>query len=198
MRAFLLLACLFATPALAQAPAAAPTQPVSLGVPAAADQDVASIDAIVAALYDTISGPVGQPRDWNRLRSLFIPGGRMMPVGPRADGSTGMRLLQVNDYIALTGPRLLEDGFHERELARRSERFGRIAQVFSTYEGRVAKSGEVLRGINSIQLMHDGRRWWIVSLMWTAESPTQPLPGEYLPKPAGPASPGQAARAGTA
>ncbi|HZV37566.1 MAG TPA: hypothetical protein VFF96_02340 [Pseudoxanthomonas sp.] len=176
----LLLATL-AVPAFAQTPAATATQPVNFNVPAAADKDVASIDAIVAALYDVISGPAGQARDWNRLRSLFVPTGRMMPVGVRPDDNVGMRLLQVNDYVAGSGPLLVEKGFHERELARRTERFGHIAHVFSTYEGKLDADGHVMRGINSIQLMHDGKRWWIVSLMWEAENPKLSLPAEYLP-----------------
>lgn len=176
----LLLATLV-VPAFAQAPAAPAMQPVNFSVPAAAHKDVASLDAIVAALYDTISGPAGQARDWNRLRSLFVPTARMMPVGLRPDGSAGMRLLQVNDYVASSGPLLVEKGFHERELARRTERFGHIAHVFSTYEGKLDADGHVMRGINSLQLMHDGKRWWIVSLMWEAESPKLGLPAEYLP-----------------
>lgn len=180
--ALLFLLAAIAAPATAQTAAATPpAQPVNVSVPPAAEADVASIDAIVAALYDVISGPVGQPRDWNRLRSLFIPGGRMIPVGERADGSAGMRLMEVNDYIALSGQLLVEKGFQERELARRSERFGKIAHVFSTYEGRLAGDEHAVRGINSIQLMHDGKRWWVVSIMWQAENPKLGLPAEYLP-----------------
>ena len=181
--ALLLLLAALAAPATAQnaQPAAPPAQPVNFTVPAATDKDVASIDAIITALYDVISGPVGQARDWNRLRSLFIPGGRMMPVGQRPDGSVGMRLLQVNDYVATSGPLLVEKGFHEIELARRTEQFGHIAHVFSTYEGTLEAGGPAMRGINSIQLMHDGRRWWIVSVMWEAENPKLQLPAQYLP-----------------
>ncbi len=165
----------------APAPAALPSQPVLFNGPAAAEKDVASIDAIIAALYDVISGPAGQARDWNRLRSLFVPTGRMMPVGVRPDGSAVMRLMQVNDYIASSGPLLLEKGFRERELARRTEQFGEIAHVFSTYEGTIEGEEHPMRGINSLQLMHDGKRWWIVSLMWEAESPKLSLPAKYLP-----------------
>lgn len=172
-----------ASPAAPAAPAHAPPpgQPVLFNGPAAAEKDVASIDAIVAALYDVISGPSGQARDWNRLRSLFVPTARMMPVGVRPDGSAVMRLLQVNDYVASSGPVLLEKGFRERELARRTEQFGEIAHVFSTYEGTIEGEGQPMRGINSIQLMHDGKRWWIVSLMWEAENPKLSLPKQYLP-----------------
>ncbi len=180
---FLLTA--LAVPAFASAQNAAtttpPAQPINFAVPAAAAQDVASIDAIIKALYVVISGPVGQARDWNRMRSLFVPDAKMMPVGVRADGGAGMRLLRVNDYVALSGPMLVERGFRETELARRTEQFGHIAHVFSTYEGKVEGGAAPMRGINSIQLMHDGQRWWIVSLMWEAENPKLALPAQYLP-----------------
>lgn len=162
------------------APATAET-PVIQSVPAANPTDVASIDAIIGALYDVISGPVGQQRDWNRMRSLFIPGGRLMPTGQRPGGGIGIRLLEVNDYIALSGPALERMGFQEREIARRTEQFGQIAHVFSTYEGRAEADGTVVRGINSIQLLNDGSRWWVVSVYWGAERPDNPLPEEYLP-----------------
>jgi hypothetical protein len=157
--------------------------PVILTVPPARAEDVASIDAIIAALYDVISGPAGQARDWNRMRSLFIPGGRLMPTGIRADSSVVVRIMEVNDYIATSGPMLERMGFSERELARRVEQFGHVAHVFSTYEGRMETEASVIRGINSIQLLNDGTRWWVVSVYWEAERPDNPLPQQYLPAP---------------
>lgn len=166
------------TAAHAQSPQTVPS-PVIVSTLTAEPEDVESIDAIVAALYDVISGPPGEARDWNRMRSLFIPGGRLMPVGPRGPG-VGMRLLEVNDYIALSGATLERVGFTERELARRTERFGHIAHVFSTYEGRAQTEDMVVRGINSIQLVNDGTRWWVVSVFWEAETDENPLPAEYV------------------
>ena len=177
-----LLLALTAPAAFADTPAAPPSQPVAMNVPPANAKDVESIDSIVAALYDVISGPPGQARDWNRMRSLFIPGGRMMPVGGKTPDAIGIRLMTVNDYVATSGPLLLDKGFHERELSKRVERFGNIAHVFSTYEAKIEKDNHTLRGINTLQLMHDGKRWWVVSLMWQAETPELPLPAEYLPK----------------
>ena len=181
MRRLVLSLCL-ALPlaAFAQTPPAPQPSPLLMPVPPAQAADVESIDAIVAALYDVISGPVGQARDWNRFRSLFVPDARMMPLVPRREGGVGLRILAPNDYVATSGPLLLEKGFTERELARRTERFGHLAHVFSTYEGRIEADGHVMRGINSIQLMHDGKRWWVVSLMWEAESEALKLPAEYL------------------
>jgi len=144
--------------------------------------DVATVDGIVAALYDTISGPAGKERDWNRLRGLFRPDGKMIVHGQNKEGVFNTRVLTVDDYIARVTPLFAKEGFFESELARRSEQFGQIAHVFSTYESRHAQSESkpFQRGINSIQLVNDGQRWWVQSLVWQAETDRNPLPQRYL------------------
>ena len=142
--------------------------------------DVASIDAILGAVYDVISGPAGQRRDWNRMRSLFTANARLMPKG-----AAGLRSGSVEDYITASGPQLEQNGFIEREMARRVEQYGDIAHVFSTYEARNRADGPVfMRGINSVQLVRHQGRWWVVSIMWQAETPQTPLPAHYLSSPA--------------
>lgn len=181
MRRLALLLCLSLPLAVPAQTARPPVdQPLLQSVPAAAPKDVESVESILAALYEVISGDPGHERDWNRFRSLFVPTARMMPLVARPEGQVGVRMLVPNDYVASSGPVLLDKGFHEREIARRIERFGSLAHVFSTYEARVVKDDHTMRGINSIQLMHDGKRWWIVSLMWQAENDTLKLPAEYL------------------
>ena len=143
--------------------------------------DVASVDAVVAALYDTISGPAGQARDWDRLRGLFRADGRMIVHARNKQGIFHTRVLSVDDYIARVTPLFVKKGFFESELTRRSEQFGQIAHVFSTYESRHAKDAKPFqRGINSIQLVNDGKRWWVQSLVWQAETDNNPLPQRYL------------------
>ena len=144
--------------------------------------DVGSVDAVVAALYDVISGPAAQPRDWNRLRSLFAPQGKLVAVGLRPDGSSPAATMTVDDYIGRVTRPFSEAGFYESEVARSSESFGRIVHVFSTYQSRHAPGDAkpFQRGINSIQLYNDGQRWWIVNLLWHAESEKQPLPERLL------------------
>ena len=178
LAAALLLACTCVTAAVAQVPAAPPP------LPAARPADVASEDAILAALYDVISGPAGQKRDWDRMRSLFLPGARLIPTGPNPAGGMRSRVMTVEDYITNAGPRLEGDGFFEREIARRTERFGPVVHAWSTYEARRQQSDPApfLRGINSIQLFNDGTRWWVVSVFWSPESPENPLPKADLPR----------------
>ncbi|MCB1050721.1 MAG: hypothetical protein KDC71_08975 [Acidobacteria bacterium] len=140
------------------------------------------MDSIVTALYDVISGPVGQARDWDRFRNLFWDGAPIQIIGPRKDGGFGMRNLSLDDYITHSGPVLIENGFTEREIYRRTQQWGQMAQIFSTYEGHMAKTDMTVRGINSIQLMHDGSRWWVVSILFEAERNDLPLDPTYLPK----------------
>ena len=145
--------------------------------------DVATVDGIVAALYDTISGPAGKPRDWDRLRSLFRNDGRMVVHSQGKDGALNTRVLTIEDYITRTTPVFAKEGFYESELARTSEKFGQIAHVFTTYEARHAPGEKpFIRGINSLQLVNDGQRWWIAQLLWQPESEKNPLPERYLGK----------------
>jgi hypothetical protein len=142
--------------------------------------DTVSPEAIIAALYDVISGPAGQARDWDRFRGLFAVGARLLPAAPRADGSVPAAL-SPDDYITRANDALLK-GFFEQEVASRTEAFGTIMHVFSTYESRRAKADEkpFARGINSIQLMQHGGRWWVVTVMWDSERPDNPIPAKYL------------------
>jgi hypothetical protein len=152
--------------------------------PAANPADVASIDSIIAAVYDVISGPAGKKRDWDRMRSLFIPGARLIPTGPRKEGGYGSRVLTVDEYIGRASGFFEKEGFFEREAARVTEQFGQIAHVFSTYESRHSADDAkpFQRGINSMQLMNDGKRWWVVTIFWQAEDEKTPLPEKYLKK----------------
>ncbi len=137
--------------------------------------------AIMHAVYDVISGPKGQKRDWDRMRSLFVPGARLIPVQTDKDGNTRTRMLSVEDYIRLGGPYLEKEGFFERETHREVDRYGAIAQVFSTYESRhgADDAKPFARGINSFQLFYDGKRWWVVTIYWQEEKPGLPIPKTY-------------------
>ena len=146
--------------------------------------DVESIDAIIAAAYDVISGPAGKNRDWNRERSLFYPGARLIPtasVPGRNDVAIEPQILDIESYIVRVEP-ILQKGFYERETARRTEVFGRISHVWSTYESRHDPSDPTpfMRGINSFQLFNDGKRWWILSVYWQHESAEHPIAEKYL------------------
>lgn len=154
--------------------------------PAAADgsqADGASVDAIVSALYQSVShGPEAEP-DWNRMRELFLPVGMLIPPKPARDDI--FTVLDVDGFearvkkgTAAAKAKGEPTSFFEKEIARKTDCFGNICQLFSTYEARRAPADEkpFMRGINSIQLVKDGKRWWIASVIWDTERPDNPIP----------------------
>lgn len=150
--------------------------------PTANPADVASVDAILRSLYDVISGPAGQKRDWDRFRSLMAPNARLMPAVVRPDGSASLIVWSADDYVTAAGAQLERMGFFESEVARKAEAFGNIVHAFSTYDSRRLATDDkpFARGINSIQLLKDGGRWWVVSIFWDSERAGNPIPEKYL------------------
>lgn len=145
---------------------------------------VTSIDAIISNLYAVISGEKAQERDWKHFKFLFHPNAKLIPAGKRPEGNITVRYLSPQDYIDTSGTWLVENGFFEVEINREIQEFGNIAHVFSTYQA-YRSAGETkpfMRGINSIQLLNDGERWWILNVYWTQENETNPIPKEFLPK----------------
>lgn len=135
--------------------------------PVASTADVVTLDAILHALYEVISGPACQPRDWDRFRSLFLPGSRLMPIVSMPGEKPRVRLLSPEDYIRRVEPIFATEDFWESEASRQVETFGQMAHVLSHYESFRSPRGEPFeRGTNSIQLFYDGYRWWVVSVMW--------------------------------
>ena len=144
-------------------------------------KDVATADAIIAALYDANSVMVDQKRGADRFRSLFVPDARMMPTARIPNGKAILRFQPLDVYIRTASSGQPRHGFSEREIARTSETFGNIMHVFSTYEARRDSADtKPTRGINSIQLFNDGTRWWVVSVLWDNERPDSPIPAAYL------------------
>lgn len=169
---------LSARTAVAQAAAAVAAD----ATPRALPDDVRSVDAIMAAVYDVISGPAGQARDWNRFRSLFAPGARLIPTGKRPDGTGVLSPLTVEEYITRARRSLETDGFFERELGRKQERYGNIVHLLSAYDSRRKADDPqpFARGVNSFQLWFDGTRWWVVTIYWESESSGNPIPAELI------------------
>jgi len=179
MRRFFLTCSILAALPLAAVVAQETTLP-----PTAKTGDVSSVDAIMAAIYDVISGPAGQKRDWDRMRSLFVPGARLIPTGRGADGKRRAIVWTVEDYIKNSGPRLEEMGFFEKEIGRVQEQYGSIVHLMSAYDSRRTADDATpfARGVNSFQLFNDGTRWWVVTIYWQGESPETPIPAKFLNK----------------
>jgi hypothetical protein len=159
----------------------ASTRPAAPATAAANPADVASIDAIIGALYDVISGDAGEARDWDRMRSLFHPGARLIPTRPTQGGGAEARVMTLQEWIDGATGYFAREGFHEREIGRRVERYGNVVHAFSAYESVHAPSeAPFARGVNSIQLLKDGGRWWVVTIFWDAEREGNPVPADLI------------------
>lgn len=144
-------------------------------------KDVSTIDGIIKAFYETISGPKGQPRQWSRDRTLYIPDVRFVSMSEQ-DGKIRASVANHQQYVNNTNGSFVKSGFNEREINRVVRRFGNIAHVFSTYEYTNDDKTDKGRGVNSIELYWDGTRWWISAASWDDERPNNPIPKEFLPK----------------
>lgn len=185
-----------ASPIAAQAPPAKPpssqSPPAGARRPTSSDRvsevDGASIDSIIAALYASVSHDEASSPNWERMRGIFLQVGMLIPPkNPRSELFTVLDVdgfeQRVKESIASTKAKGDPTSFFEKEIARRADCFGNVCQVFSTYESRRAPADEkpFVRGINSIQLVNDGHRWWVASVAWDQERPDNPIPPQYLP-----------------
>lgn len=166
-------------------PSASPHGQAGADWPAAKAEDVDSLDSILKAYYASTSGPKGQPREWDRYRSLFAPDARLIVVRPGVAEGMAAGFLTVNDFVETNKRYFERGGFIDKEVARRTDTFGAIAQVWSTYESRhnEAEAQPYTRGITSIQLLKSGPRWYILSVFWQSEGPDVTIPERYLSSP---------------
>lgn len=142
--------------------------------------DTKTIASTITALYEVISGEPGELRDWDRFRNLFKPESRLIPTRKDEQGGLIIRSMKPEEYIELFSSRV-STGFFERELSSKTEEYGTISHVFSTYETKEKKDGPITnRGINSIQLFKDKDRYYVLNIFWCSESMGFSLPKKYL------------------
>ena len=148
------------------------------------DNRLKSLDGIVETLYAVISGDKGEARDWDLFRSLFKPDAKLIPIAQSSDGNLDLTYMSVDQYIETAGDYLENNGFHEVEIHRLTEEYNNMCHIYSTYESYHNSTDEkpFIRGINSIQLLFDNNRWWVVNIYWTNESMNNPIPDKYLPE----------------
>lgn len=157
---------------------------VTIPVIAASPKDVGTPEAAVKADYESISGGVGVPRQWGRDNSLMDPQARFVDVqtDPKTGGITA-KSISEQEFADQFDASAVKGGFTEHELAHVTHRFGNVATVLSSYEGKLLATGKkATRGVNIYQLYFDGKRWWILSVVWEEERPDDPIPAELLPK----------------
>ena len=146
------------------------------------ENDVSSIESIIDALYDVISGEKGEKRDWHRERNLFHPSGRLIVVKKEEDGHLETKLMSSDEFTEYVKPFLDGEGFYEYEIFKKIEEFGHVAHVWSTYGSKRSRDDAepYTRGVNSIQLLNDQKRWWVMNVYWNRETDEFPIPEKYL------------------
>jgi len=144
---------------------------------------VSTLDSTIQSLYSVISGEKGKKRNWKHFKFLFKPEAKLIPTAIDKAGTYQLRYMTPDEYIKSSGKWLVEHGFFEKERHREVYTFGNIAHVFSSYEAfhSASDTQPFMRGINSIQLLNDGKRWWIVNVYWAQETDAHPIPKKYLP-----------------
>jgi len=148
-------------------------------VPTPKPEDVKTMNGLLQAIYDVISGPAGD-RDWDRFRSLCVPQARFTATRNAPDGSVAVITWGVDDFVATYHDVFKKMSFYENAIVNRPQTYGNVTQVFSSYESRKTPGEKPFaRGINSIQLINDGKRWWVHSILWDQERPGNPLPPQY-------------------
>ena len=147
-------------------------------------ENVSTIDSTINTFYAVISGEKGKKRDWTLFKFLFHPDAKLITSGKNNDRKFQIRYMKPDDYIKSSGKWMTDVGFIEKEIHRTVDAYGNMAHVFSTFQAFHTKTDEepFLRGINSIQLLTDGKRWWIMNVFWDNENRWNPIPRNYLPK----------------
>jgi hypothetical protein len=173
-------------PTVGPPPERGPAAPATKQRPS--DSDVASVDAILAALYASVSHDSSTEPNWARMRNIFLPVGMLIPPkNPKSDMFTVLDVdgfeQRVREGMSAAKQKGDPTSFFEHEIARKLDCFGNVCQAFSTYEARRAPSDEkpFVRGINSIQMVNDGHRWWVASVVWDSERADNAIPAQYLP-----------------
>ena len=141
----------------------------------------ATIDQLMTELYGVISGPRGE-RDWATFKALYHPTAMMGSIAIDAEGHHQFHAFSPEQYIERNGQVFKKYDFYENELNRKTQIFGNIAQVFTSYEFELTRPEGVTkkRGINCIQLVREKGRWWITNIIWQAENDQTPLPQDML------------------
>lgn len=147
------------------------------GRPEAKPEDVSTIDGLITAYYEGVSGPPGK-RDGERILSLFIPGGK---IKINVDGEEPTHQF-AEEYLRTESFLTISTDFYEREIGRQTQRFGYMANVLSAYGISDAWENEeyTARGVTAFELVYANERWWILSTMWQREAPDLPIPPELL------------------
>lgn len=141
---------------------------------------VKTIEGITNKMIALISGDIGEKRNWDEYRNLFLPTAQKISVGKSKNGKTRTRVSNLEEFVRNVGPLYARDGFEEYAIGLTVNEFNGIANVFQSYYCKNLLGTYEKRGVNSYQLVYMDDRWWIANTLFTAETDDSPLPDKYL------------------
>jgi len=146
-------------------------------------EDVSSIDGVIKAYYEVVSGPAEKDREWGRDATLYVPAIRFNIFSDDKHGKTTLRSLSHQEFVNESEAAMKGKAFYEHEIHRIEHRAGNVEHVLCTAEQRFALDGPVQgHSVDSLELYWDGARWWVVNAnIWEVEKSGKPLPPEFLP-----------------
>ena len=141
------------------------------------NEAVKTIEGIVGETIRIISGAKGVERDWEAFRNLYTDDAKITIVAQKKDGTNSIKTITLEKFVRLGKNFYKKEGFYEYELKKTIDEYNGIAHVVQSYQTKYADKNN--RGINSYQLVFDGKRWWINNLMWTDNKNGVDIPKEY-------------------
>ena len=139
-----------------------------------------TIEGITDRMLELISGDIGEERNWDAFRNLFLPSAQMLSTGVSSDGRAEVNSMSIEEFVTNIGPYYSRDGFEEYSIGLTVNEFNGIANVFQSFYCKNLKGTYEKRGINSYQLVFKDGRWWVANVLFTNETPSNPLPDKYL------------------
>jgi len=180
--AVLLFTFLLTAFSVAQEPTKPSSRHVEVASMTARPEDVSTLDGVMKAYYDVISGPAGQPRQWARDRTLYTPEVSFVIISDDADGTPVAKQLTHQEFVDDSDAEVVKGGFYEKEIHRIVHRYDNWANVVSTSQSRRTPDGPVIgHSIDNLDLFWDGHRWWVMHVTIAEIRPDHPLPKEFQP-----------------
>jgi len=131
----------------------------------ASPSDLAAIERIMTALYESISGKDDSERDWDLSKSLFHHEAR---VSPNAFEDRVRAVMTEDDFQADARPRIAPRAFFEWEVDRDIAITGEVASVRSHYQAAETPRGTpiIKEGVNHLILVKENGHWSIMAIAW--------------------------------
>ncbi|WP_439880668.1 hypothetical protein ACSX1A_16115 [Pontibacter sp. MBLB2868] len=128
------------------------------------------LDQLTKDLYNSVCFKKGEKPDLKKLESLFFGAGKL--INNSGNEPKEYTVQQFREDVMQQISEGAFEAFHEKEVASKTELFGKVAHRFSTYEARFDEADEapIAVGVNCIQFIKAGDKWLISAMAWDDET----------------------------